>query len=79
MGTAPCMLEEDQRNIVPDLGEPFRCLWEGCDKVGEEWAEAQRFYWHVGWHAEEARDNDGRRRAKVVRKGNRGHSRVPCQ
>ena len=30
-GLAPCSLDPGQRNIVPDITEPWLCQWEGCD------------------------------------------------
>ena len=54
-GITPCLLDEAQRNILPDLPEPFRCQWAGCPVAEEEFPQAQHFYWHVAWHAEEYR------------------------
>jgi hypothetical protein len=48
-GVTPCIMSDDnQHNIVPDLSEPFRCLWAGCAEAEreEEFPEAQRFVPH---------------------------------
>jgi hypothetical protein len=64
-GAPPCRLDNAQRNLVPDLSEPFRCYWSGCVEEDKEFPQAQRFYWHVEWHAEEFRG--------------RGREGVPCR
>ncbi len=48
-----------QRNIVPELNEPFRCLWTDCKSFNSDFPEAIKFYWHVLWHSEEYRDQRG--------------------
>ena len=34
---APCKLDSAQRNILPDVSQPFLCEWEGCELGGENW------------------------------------------
>ncbi len=75
----PCQLDSEQRNLLPDLSEPFICQWEGCADAGREWAEAHRFYQHVSWHADDLRDFDGSRKNKAMSRGVRGvRSRICC-
>lgn len=52
----PCKMDNSQRNIVPELSEPFRCLWNGCNKFDSDFPEAIKFYYHVAWHSQEFRD-----------------------
>jgi len=54
-GLAPCKLDPAQRNILPDLSQPFQCQWEGCDFAEENWQMSQNFYWHVKDHPEDLR------------------------
>ena len=49
----PCKLDSTQRNILPDLSEPFRCDWKDCHMADFQWDMAQSFYWHVRGHAED--------------------------
>ena len=49
----PCKLDHGQRNMLPDLSQPFRCEWEGCHLPEERWDHPQDFYWHVKDHAED--------------------------
>ncbi len=53
----PCLLGDEQKNILPNLGEPFKCHWGECERAtsGEDFPDAQRFFWHVRTHAEESR------------------------
>ena len=48
--------DQSQRNIVPDLSEPFQCLWSNCQLFGSDFPEALKYYWHVLWHSEEYGD-----------------------
>jgi len=57
-GLLPCKLDAAQRNILPDLSQPFKCEWEGCDFAAENWLMPQNFYWHVKDHVEELRGMD---------------------
>jgi len=57
-GLEPCKLEPSQRNILPDLAQPFLCEWEGCEFWNERWEMPQNFYWHVKNHAEELRGSE---------------------
>ena len=52
---APCSLDPGQRNIVPDLSEPWSCQWEGCEQRGVSWSRPRDFYQHVADHGEEVR------------------------
>ena len=82
-GLAPCLFSEDQRNVIPDLGEPFRCLWRGCEEEGQEWLEAQKYYWHVQWHAEELRGEcppaKKRRKGDQDNVGGKVKLEIPCR
>ena len=49
----PCKLDSGQRNMLPDLSQPFQCEWEGCHLPEERWTHPQDFYWHVKDHAED--------------------------
>ena len=49
----PCKLDPGQRNVLPDLSEPFRCEWAECHLPDQSWDNAQTFYWHVKSHAED--------------------------
>ena len=57
---APCSLDPGQRNIVPDLSEPWSCQWEGCDQSETSWSRPREFYHHVSEHAEEVRGGRGK-------------------
>jgi len=57
-GLLPCTLDPSQRNIVPDLSDPFKCGWVGCDMADRQWHQPQHFYFHVCNHAEEVRGKD---------------------
>jgi len=52
LGLVPCNLTTEQRNILPDLSAPWKCLWPHCDGPGAgQWTVPQHFYWHVSQHA----------------------------
>lgn len=42
-----CSLDSSGCNMIPEIPEPFQCMWEDC-KVS--FASAQNFYWHVQSH-----------------------------
>ena len=46
---------------MPELLDPLRCQWRDCPhREGEEdFPQAQHYYWHVTWHAEEYRGEKG--------------------
>ena len=59
----PCSLPSSQRNLLPDLRQPWACLWPGCS-APHDWSQPQvsycslsshlclqHFFWHVGEHA----------------------------
>ena len=52
-GLQPCLLDPSQRNIVPDLSDPFECEWVGCELANVGWELPHRFYAHVAGHGEE--------------------------
>ena len=43
-----CQLDQETRNAVPELSEPFICCWEDCQL---EYLNVQQFYWHVHTHS----------------------------
>lgn len=55
----PChrQLDDNQRNLIPELKEPFLCSWQDCDdaKAESEIVEATKYFRHVLNHAEEYR------------------------
>jgi len=53
-GIEPCKMDARLRNRLPDLSEPFVCLWEGCTEP-PVFSQATLFYWHTQWHSEEFR------------------------
>jgi len=57
-GLQPCTLDPAQRNVIPDLSDPFRCEWEGCELWSAVWDRPQHFYSHVASHGEEMRGRD---------------------
>ena len=57
-GLQPCSLDPSQRNIVPDLSDPLKCGWVGCDMADNQWHQPQQFYCHVSNHAEELRGKE---------------------
>eukprot|EP00092_Neocalanus_flemingeri_P023352 GFUD01025318.1.p1 GENE.GFUD01025318.1~~GFUD01025318.1.p1 ORF type:complete len:625 (-),score=155.76 GFUD01025318.1:86-1960(-) len=57
-GLLPCKLDSAQKNILPDLSDPFKCEWEGCEFGEEDWQMPQNFYWHVKDHPEDVRGMD---------------------
>ena len=53
-GLQPCVLDPGQRNILPDLSEPFTCEWEGCEQGPPTiWDHPLYYYSHVSAHGEE--------------------------
>ncbi|XP_066941698.1 histone H4 transcription factor-like [Macrobrachium rosenbergii] len=42
-----CVVDSSGRNMIPEIPEPFQCMWVECD---ERFASAQVFYWHVQSH-----------------------------
>ncbi|CAF1362598.1 unnamed protein product, partial [Rotaria sp. Silwood1] len=44
----PCQKSSENRNIIPDLPEEFRCSWGDCQFTN---SHAQLFYEHVNQHA----------------------------
>ncbi|XP_045621239.1 histone H4 transcription factor [Procambarus clarkii] len=42
-----CILDSSGRNMVPEIPEPFQCMWEDCVL---RFVSAQDFYWHVLGH-----------------------------
>eukprot|EP00092_Neocalanus_flemingeri_P017290 GFUD01018700.1.p1 GENE.GFUD01018700.1~~GFUD01018700.1.p1 ORF type:complete len:622 (-),score=135.52 GFUD01018700.1:151-2016(-) len=57
-GLLPCTLDPSQRNIVPDLSDPYKCGWVGCEMADRQWHQPQHFYFHVCAHAEEVRGKE---------------------
>jgi len=57
-GLQPCLLDPSQRNIVPDLSDPFECEWVGCELANVGWELPHRFYAHVAGHGEEVRGGE---------------------
>ena len=57
-GLQPCVLDPSQRNIVPDLTDPFQCEWAGCELGAQVWERPQHFYSHVCAHGEEVRGTE---------------------
>ena len=57
-GLKPCALDPSQRNIVPDLSDPLKCGWVGCDMKDNQWHQPQHFYFHVCNHPEELRKKE---------------------
>jgi len=57
-GVPPCKLDSSQRNILPDLSQPFLCEWDACEFSNENWQMSQVFYWHVKDHPEELRGGE---------------------
>ncbi len=54
----PCSLPKVQRNVLPQLPDcDFICQWANCDRCEANISEPIKFYWHVQWHANEARPN----------------------
>ncbi|PSN35356.1 hypothetical protein C0J52_11505 [Blattella germanica] len=45
----PCTYDEDGRNLVPDLPDPFLCGWQNCDRI---FNNSQMYFYHVQGHAE---------------------------
>ena len=45
-------MNPDHSNVIPDL-EPFRCFWADCDKFDQNFVEAEKFYRHVSFHADD--------------------------
>ncbi|XP_037082739.1 histone H4 transcription factor-like [Pollicipes pollicipes] len=43
----PCQLASGELHVMPELSDPFRCLWDGCDT---EFDDPQAYYWHVEHH-----------------------------
>ena len=43
-----CQLDQETRNAVPELSDPFICCWEDCHV---EFLNVQQFYWHVHTHS----------------------------
>jgi len=54
-GINPCALDSGQRNVLPDLTDPFICFWQGCLESERSFSQALHYYWHVQWHSEEYR------------------------
>ena len=50
---SPCKMDPNERNILPDLSEPFQCEWQGCHMANHRWDMIQSYYWHVREHAED--------------------------
>lgn len=50
-------MDDQQRNLIPELTTPFLCSWQGCDEATaeSEIVEATKYYRHVQNHAEEYR------------------------
>ncbi|KAL7643321.1 UNVERIFIED_CONTAM: hypothetical protein RMT77_006613 [Armadillidium vulgare] len=42
-----CTMDDQSRNIIPELPEPFECMWDECRF---SFISAQDFYWHVQGH-----------------------------
>ena len=53
-GLAPCSLDPGQRNIVPELADPWLCQWAECEMAHAQtsFTQPQHFYSHVTSHAE---------------------------
>jgi len=48
-GLKGCILDSNQRNILPDLTESLKCKWSYCPQFEEEF-QPQEFFWHVEGH-----------------------------
>ena len=62
MSTCHPQLDDQQRNLIPELTTPFLCAWQGCDeaRAESEIVEATRYFRHVNNHAEEYRGEKGK-------------------
>jgi len=54
-GLAACSLDPGQRNITPEVTDPWLCQWVGCEMAESGFTQPRRFYLHVSEHAEESR------------------------
>ena len=62
LSTCHPQLDDQQRNLIPELTTPFLCAWQGCDEATaeSEIVEATRYFRHVNNHAEEYRGEKGK-------------------
>ena len=62
LSTCHPQLDDQQRNLIPELTTPFLCAWQGCDeaRAESEIVEATRYFRHVNNHAEEYRGEKGK-------------------
>ncbi|KAK8745517.1 hypothetical protein OTU49_000238 [Cherax quadricarinatus] len=44
-----CILDNSGHNMIPEIPEPFHCMWEECVL---KFVSAQDFYWHVLGHVQ---------------------------
>ncbi|XP_050702214.1 histone H4 transcription factor-like [Eriocheir sinensis] len=50
-----CILDSHGRNLIPEVPEPFQCLWDDCNV---EFASAHTFYCHTEGHVRSADQED---------------------
>jgi len=57
-GIRACTLDSQERNLLHDFAESFKCKWSYCPEGEVDFEHPQLYYWHVNSHANNESKSD---------------------